>query len=234
MTTIEGPAIGTLSLSTVVDPVNPRGIVDLINNSSIAILNSATTGTIGGVTAFSFNGDDPSGTAKLVRINNVLNTGTSDANWCMETWCYFINSVNQNVIHMSGDINGNSWCLPPIHVDSNRITGVLWNNGPYTVQDTEDIVLNKWYHVILTWDSTNYFRLFVNGVLKSTNSYMNHYTASGSNNYCFLGGATFVGCSNSKTKNLNGGIGYFSFRNKLMTQIDVDKQFNSLRGRFSI
>ena len=234
MTAKEGPAIGTGSLITVVDPSNPKGIVDLINNSSITIQNNATTSTFGGVTAFAFTGEAASSGAKRIRVNNVLNTGVANGNWCMETWCYFSSSSPANVIHMSSDSNGNAWCLPPIHVASNRITTVLWYNGAYTAQDTEDIVLNKWYHIVACWDSTNYLRLFIDGKLKATNSSMTNYTASGSDNYCFLGGATFVGCANSQANNLNGGIGYFAFRNTIMSLTDVDKQFNSLRSRFNI
>lgn len=234
MTAKEGPAIGTGSLITVVDPSNQRGIVDLINNSSITVQNSATTSTFGGVTAFAFTGEAAASGAKRVRVNNVLNTGINNGNWCMETWVYFSSTAAANVIHMSADSGGNSWCLPPIYVSSNRINSVLWMNGAYSVQDTEDIILNKWYHIVACWDSTNYLRLFINGKLKATNSSMTNYTASGSDNYCFLGGAVFVGCANSQANNLNGGIGYFAFRNTTMSLTDIDKQFNSLRGRFGI
>lgn len=234
MTAKEGPVVGTSNLQTIVDPSNTKGMVDLLNNSSITIQNSATTATFGGVTAFAFTGEAAASGAKRVRVNNVLNTGVNNGNWCMETWVYFSSSAAANVIHMSLDSNGSSWCLPPIYVASNRITTVLWNNGPYAAQDTDDIVINKWYHIVACWDSTNYLRLFINGKLKATNSSMTNYTASGSNNYCFLGGATFVGCSNSQANNLNGGIGYFAFRNKLMTAAEIDNQFNSLRSRFGI
>jgi hypothetical protein len=94
MTAKEGPVVGTSNLQTIVDPSNTKGIVDLLNNSSITIQNSATTATIGGVTAFAFTGEAASSGAKRVRVNNVLNTGVNNGSWCMETWVYFKRSSN--------------------------------------------------------------------------------------------------------------------------------------------
>jgi hypothetical protein len=224
----------TENLQVVVDPGNPKGIADLVGKSALSFLGDAPqVASIGGTSAFVFTGQTSGPSNRLIRVENVLFSGVSDGSWCMETWCRPTDTANQNIVHMSGGNDGTGWCLPPLHINTGIFRGLLWQNGAMFVVGPS-VVANQWIHLTLAWDLSNNLRLFVNGSLYAQNTDHVNYTASGTNNFCFIGGAPVTSCSNNQQRNFAGGIGYFSFKNRAVTVGEVRQNFNALRGRFGI
>jgi hypothetical protein len=92
--------------------------------------------------------------------------------------------------------------------------------------------LNTWYYVVLIFDYTaGAQRLYVNGVLQAEQTGIT-YAASGSNNYLFIGQQN-PGVDN--TGMFAGKIGHFHvYGGKALTQAEIRKNFNSLRGRYGV
>ena len=227
------PKISKQNIQLVVDAANPKGLKDLINNKSIDVYGNTNTSLYNGAVAWNFSGEVPSSSAKTFRINNVPNTGISDGDWAMEVWVYPTTTGSENIIHMSSSNSSTGWCLPCIQMRSGKFSGHLWQNGPQYV-DSNSFTSNKWHNVVVTWDITNKFRIFVNSELQGTNSSFVNYTASNVDNYIWLGGPIQTGCSGNQGKNFTGGIAYLAFRNSVITEDIIKNNFNALRGRFGI
>jgi len=239
------PGIGTENLECVVDAENPKGLIDLISQSTITVYGNTTTTSYGGATAWNFSGDSPpSSSSKSFRINEVPNSGAAgspsgEAPWSCEVWVYPTSATSQNIIHLSSNNSSTGWCLPCIQMSNgNRFAGHLWQNGPQYVY-SEVKTANQWYNVHVTWDATNAFRIFVNGELEGTNTGFTLQTSSGyyggsGNNYMWIGGPIQTGCSGNQGRNFTGGIAYFAFRYRVMSESEIKKNYQALKGRFGL
>ena len=88
-----------------------------------------------------------------------------------------------------------------------------------------------WYHVVLTWDYNNNTQsLYVNGVLNDSQSGIN-YSASGSNNYIFLGDDN-PGANN--TGMFGGKYGEFRIYNKSLSSTEVLNNYNATKSRYGL
>ena len=90
---------------------------------------------------------------------------------------------------------------------------------------------SAWYHVVLTWDYNNNTQsLYVNGVLNDSQSGIN-YSASGSNNYIFLGDDN-PGANN--TGMFGGKYGEFRIYNKSLSSTEVLNNYNATKSRYGL
>lgn len=239
------PKITIDNLECVVDAGNPKGLEDLISQSTIDVYGNTTTTTYNGATAWNFSGDSPpNSSSKSFRINEVPNSGAAGspsglAPWSCEVWVYPTSATNQNIIHLSSNNSSTGWCLPCIQMSNgNRFAGHLWQNGAQYVY-SEVKTANQWYNVHVTWDATNAFRIFVNGELEGTNTNFTLQTSSGyyggsGNNYMWIGGPIQTGCSGNQGRNFTGGIAYFAFRYRVMSESEIKKNYQALKGRFGL
>lgn len=99
-----------------------------------------------------------------------------------------------------------------------------WGNyGAYASVTTFN--LNTWYHVCLTFDTTNGMTLYVNGALDST--YTAQKTGLPGNGECDI--AQFAGGNL-----LNGYIGQALCYNRPITATETLQNFNAVRARYGI
>ena len=159
-------------------------------------------------------------------------TGTSTTSVSWGLWVY-PQSTSGNIMSMSSTNPQGSWNMPPISASSQIFRGKIWNNsqissGTYT--------LNRWYYLTLVWnysansvESGQFF--YVNGELQGSQTNIS-YSASGANNFIFLG-QTNPGADN--TGMFRGKYGIFHiYGNKALTSQEVQQNYYALKGRFGL
>jgi hypothetical protein len=102
------------------------------------------------------------------------------------------------------------------------------STGGTEVQGTsKSLSLNNWYYIIGVRDaSANQVKLYVNGVLESTNTFSGSLSVKSSvNNF---GGLRHL------TNYLNANVSSVVVYNRALTAAEISQNFNALRGRFSI
>ena len=129
----------------------------------------------------------------------------------------------------------NGGWVPGIYIDSNnklRITcfwGVTTGGGYVT---SNDVIYNKWYNIVHTFDSSNNRRVYIDGLLVST--IVGSQASYSSTFYLILGGGTASGWPNDPGASMRGSISTFSFYRKVLSQSEVLQNYNALRGRFNL
>jgi hypothetical protein len=102
------------------------------------------------------------------------------------------------------------------------------STGGTEVQGTsKSLSLNNWYYIIGVRDaSANQVKLYVNGVLESTNTFSGSFSVKSSTNN--FGGLRHL------TNYLNANVSSVVVYNRALTAAEIQQNFNALRGRFSI
>lgn len=122
--------------------------------------------------------------------------------------------------------------------NTNRLQSSIYDNSVYLqsggVNITPYLDTNTWYHIVYTINSTS-AKMYVNGTLTGSVNHINStYSGHSSNNAT----ETTLGTYNSPSA---GYGGYTNFRlnmtrwyNKVLSQEEVLRNFNSVKGRFNI
>ncbi|MGB4743582.1 MAG: LamG-like jellyroll fold domain-containing protein [Flavobacteriaceae bacterium] len=154
--------------------------------------------------------------------------GSSSSNLTWELWVNPSDSSG-NVMSMSNTNPQSSWNMPPIAASGSKFIAKIWNNSILYADNTYS--QGTWYHLVLTWDyNTNTQSLYVNGVLNDFQSGIN-YSASGANNYLFLGDDN-PGANN--TGMFGGKYGEFRVYNKALSSSEVLNNYNATKGRYGL
>lgn len=225
------PSIVTSGLMLCLDAANIKSYsgsgttwTDLTGNGKNGTLTNGPSYTSGVGGYFSFDGTDD-----YVLIGTVPNTGTStvSVSWCV--WVYPTSTAG-NIVSMSSVNPQGSWNMPPIAATGQKFRGKIWSNN--YLFSTTTYSLSTWYHLALVFDyAATAQRFYVNGVLQDSQSGIT-YSSSESDNYLFLGQSN-PGADN--TGNFAGRMAYFSvYGGKALTDAEVQRNFNAMRGRFGV
>ena len=147
------------------------------------------------------------------------------------TWELWVNpsDTDGNIMSMSNSNPQGGWNMPPIAASGSKFIAKKWNNNILYSDNTYS--QGTWYHVVLTWDYNNNTQsLYVNGVLNDSQSGIN-YSASGSNNYIFLGDDN-PGANN--TGMFGGKYGEFRIYNKSLSSTEVLNNYNATKSRYGL
>jgi hypothetical protein len=117
-----------------------------------------------------------------------------------------------------------------IGVSANRL-GISFNDGSAWngIQNTYNISIGTWYHLVATWDGTN-IRLYVNGVLESTSSDLSSKTWNTSSSTLDIGGysgnsSTSTNCDISNTR---------IYHDKALTSAEVKQNYRNTKSRYGL
>lgn len=226
--------------SSVADTVIEDGLflsVDASNSNSYS--GSGTTWT--DLTGNGFNGTlingtsyDPNnrksivtdGSNDYILFGPLPYVGSSNSNLTWELWVNPSDS-DGNIMSMSNRNPQGTWNMPPIAASGGKFIAKIWNNNILYADNTYS--QGNWYHVVLTWDYDNNTQsLYVNGALNDSQSGIN-YSASGSNNYIFLGDDN-PGANN--TGMFGGKYGEFRIYNKSLSSTEVLNNYNATKSRY--
>jgi len=216
-----GPNLVTDGLVLCLDAGNTRSYpgsgttwTDLTPNAAnITLVNSPThTAGVNGYFTFA-SASSQRGTGSA---SNVIPTTA----YTKSVW-FYLNTIADNNL-LSSDTGG--------HFMWFNSTSTMYNGhtdwASYTSYgSTATFSTSTWYHVSLTFNTTDGFVLYINGIIDST------YTAQKT---AHTGtGATNVG-SFATGNLLNGRIASAMCYNRSLTSAEVLQNFNALRGRFGI
>ena len=151
---------------------------------------------------------------------------------------WFKATANGVILHQTTAANNgaNDGWVPGIYIDSNnklRIT-CFWGGSVFSgvYISSNDVIYNKWYNIVHTFDSSNNRRVYIDGLLVSTiNGAQVSYSSTF---YLILGAGTASGWTNDPASGMRGSISFFSFYKKILSQSEVLQNYNSLRGRFNL
>jgi hypothetical protein len=128
-------------------------------------------------------------------------------------------STNNNII--SGDVSGmHAFWL----AGGNKLNA--GHNGSWsTVVSTTTLALNTWYFGAVTFNTTNGWVLYLNGVRESTSSNTTTFTGTGK----ILIGA-YVLADNLFT----GRISFAQVYNRVLSDVEIQQNYNALKSRFNL
>jgi len=150
---------------------------------------------------------------------------------------WFKATANGVILHQTTAPNNgtNGGWVPAVYIDSNnklRIT-CFWGvgtGGGYV--SSNDVIYNKWYNIVHTFDSSNNRRVYIDGILVST--IVGSQASYSSTFYLILGAGAASGWPNDPATGMIGSISNFSFYRKTLLQTEILQNYNALKGRFKL
>ena len=244
MGTTYNPPIVTDGLVFCVDAANQRSYPK--SGTTWSDLVGSNNGTLTNTDNSNFSTDN-GGVINLDATNEYLKIAgpkpTTNMSICL--WFYPLSS-NNSFWHkmLIFPYGATSWTLPyasyqmavsNYQVGSSKIKAFFsvdnnWSSN--NAVDTDTIVFNRWYYAVGTFDS-GVMKLYVNGVLKSTNDRSSAGTSiiyHSSNRTDLMLGTNaeyFVG------ESFNGGMAHVSIYDKTLTADEVRQNYEATVGRFS-
>lgn len=223
------PSIVTDGLVTYLDAANPRSYAgsgttwtDLSGVSGNGTLSS-------GSYASSNMGSISGAILASIPFNNRIPTGSSQ-----RTLCCFFNCSNSSsgceVFGIGG--NGGAGNRSALWVGTDAAIGVECQGcGVFTSNWPG---LNKWVYLCAVFPAgatlVNSFKLYVNGFEPSSTSVGTNYSLNTAYNEFIVGGVP----GSSGSHRFFGNISSVQLYNRALSQLEVQQNFNALRGRFNI
>ena len=99
------------------------------------------------------------------------------------------------------------------------------NGSWYLAQTTTTMSLNQWYFVAGTFNTTDGYKVYHNGVLEGSSNNVNTWSTSAND--------TYIGAF-SAANNFSGKINNVMVYNRALTDSEIMQNFNALRGRYSL
>ncbi len=226
------PSIVTNGLVLYLDAANPRSypgsgttwtdLSGVSGNGSLSGSGGYTSSNMGYVI---FNG----GTLVDVPFNSRFPTGSSQRTLCSFFNCTSIQDGEElfGIGGNSGNGNRSSlWIGTDVGLGVEcQGCGVFTYNWPG---------LNKWVYLCAVFPSgataVNSFKLYVNGFEPSSTFAGTNFTLNSSSLQCLVGGVP----GSSGSHRFNGNVSSVQLYNRALSQLEVQQNFNALRGRFNI
>jgi hypothetical protein len=209
--------VGTYQVGTVTMDIANK-IFDVSGNSNTTSVNNGTTYSLGNGGYFSFDATNDSLSASSF-YKHQTTTGT------IAGWAYPTEATSDRYIMGVGgnEVTGTNRAI--------RVNGGNWSTVSYggSTEDFNSIVavqLNTWQYVVFTWNGTT-VNFYFNGV---------QYTTTKSGMVTPTGTQIRIGNASwsSSASWWSGRIGPIQVYNKTLSQVEVNQNFNALRGKFGI
>lgn len=242
-----GPKVESSQLVAAFDAGNTKSYVgigttwnDLSGRSNTGALTYGPTynSSNGGAIVF-----DGSNDCVVVNSNASVLSNTA---YTKTVWFYITSfATNNNLI--SGGNNGRH----AFSVSSSNKLQAGHNSTWNTISSPTPLSLNTWYHAAVTFSTTTGWRLYLNGVLDSTNSSTSTvfpaydvadalfaevpYGVGYGATTTFLGsGEILLGGYGTGSNAFSGRISNASVYNQVLSATEIQQNFNALRARFGI
>jgi len=212
------PMVMDASLKLLLDAGSPTSYpgsgstwTDLSGNSNnVTLYNSPTYSTLnGGMLTFN-------GSYGLTTSTSVL----SSTAYTKMAWFRFAGLGGPNNI-----ISGNGEDHAFWGGNSTKLRAGHQNTGFVALQSITDLVPNVWFFGAVSFNTTTGWKLYLNGKLEATSSNTTTFTGVGN---IEIGG--FAGAGNY----LNGDIAIAGVYNRVLTDAEIQQNFNADRARFGI
>ena len=143
----------------------------------------------------------------------------SNVNYTKIAWFYITNLVTSNNIISGGNTGQHAFWT----AGTNKLNA--GHNGNWTtVTSTTTLVINTWYCGAVTFDTTNGWKLYVNGVQEDTDSNTTTFTGTGDIQI----GRYQLG------NNYTGRIAIAQIYNRVLSATEILQNYNAQKGRFGL
>jgi hypothetical protein len=236
ITSSGGYTIHTFTSSGTFTPTEWIGPTNLssLNNTTLTPFN-VTRGTSNGGSL------DFSGTSSYINLSSNPQAGLTAASY--EFWCRPTSLPGSGGYHQMYIQESSTWIALYnvgyvfFGIDLNNGSGWFDNNGGSATgaRTTSTLSANSNYHVCYSWNGST-VSVYLNGVLEASVSTLQ--ASNGRQNVTQLGPGTTsrnIGSRYDGTStNWIGSINLVQFYNRALSQVEVQQNFNALRGRFGI
>jgi hypothetical protein len=185
---------------------------------------SKLTGTFNGTITYSSGSLTFDGTSGYVTANDLGNLST----WSCEAWAYKTASTAGLPTFICNAYPGinNKVNFALGHVSTNSTWGCGFYDGTWHYSPTITPSLNTWYHVAGTYNGA-VLSLYINGVSQGTpTSYVGTPTSSTA--------GIRIGRRWDNPEYFTGKIAAVKIYNRALTEVEIQQNFNALRGRFGL
>jgi len=239
MAGIAAPNIVKDGLVFAVDPANQRSYpgsgnncFNLVNLSHTGSLLGDTT-TIKNPTTFVFDHDNDDDKISF-QIPSTLNLTTA---LTLEAWInqeQLPSSAHGDGVISVGNGSSNSGNYEFTTLNNKSIYFRMSTSGTKVYNPTDiTIDLNKWYHIVCTFDTSTTMEVYINSVRVGTGSTTAQSQIINTNNNIFYIGQRHVHSSgNSST--FGGFISACKIYNRALSASEVLQNYNALKGRFGL
>ena len=177
-----------------------------------------TTSTPGGSTAIVLDGSSYAQDQTGIAASTLYN-------YTLDVWFYSAAGQSASIIGEGGQANLGGWNVTIISVESNTISVGFWIGGVYRLS-LGSYTANTWTHVSYSYNNTTGAVVgYVNGQRIATGTATKQWP---SNIFYTTGGGM------NPFGNFTGRIGAFKSYTAILTDAQVNQNFNALRSRFGI
>ena len=154
----------------------------------------------------------------------VAGTPLNTASYTKSLWFWLNTVTDNNLLSFDNGVGTGHYMF--FGGTSTLYTGhTAWSGFPTTYGSVTSFSTGRWYHVAVTFNTTDGMAIYVNGVLDST--YTTQKTASAS-------AAINIGCYAVAGNLLNGRATEIACYNRSLTATEVLQNYTATRGIFSI
>tara|TARA_A100001201_G_scaffold7269_3_gene11694 strand:- start:37369 stop:41496 length:4128 start_codon:yes stop_codon:yes gene_type:complete len=196
------------------------------NGHSATINGSPTWGTynLGGVTYNYFNLD---GSSQYMTIpqNTILDFKSPTT---MQLWIYKDNTTREWIIDKANGGSGSyGWQLLVTNASVFRFQVHNTSNGTAEADTSTTVSIETWYHIVVTGDGNNVYKIYLNGSLEGTGTLSG--TLSVNTNGVTIGKYSLAG-----GYEYDGRIGMVKFHNRTFSATEVATAYNNTKGTYGI
>jgi hypothetical protein len=164
------------------------------------------------------------GSNDYVSFNNIIPIGDSSKSVFIWFKSVTVISTRQWLFYSGTETNGGRFAL---EIESSKFTFNYFNAA---IQPTT-LTTNTWYYAGVTYNSTTkQLLIYVNGVLQSTTTFpvatISINTGNGATNY--------IGNIFNASIPLNGSVAITQIYNKVLSQSEINQNYNALKSRFGL
>jgi hypothetical protein len=219
MSLSHSPSIVTSGLTLCLDAANPKSYPGSGNTWTDLSPNSANATKGGGVTYNSGNNGYMSFDGTGYYATNTSKVTVNKTAYTKMAFIYPTSFATSNNI-ISGGTDLHAFWLA-----GGNILNIGHNYAWSLAVTTTTMSINNWYFVAATFDTTNGFKIYHNGLQEGSSS--NKTVFNGTSNDTFIGA---YGYGN----NFSGRISSAMIYNRALTSTEILQNFNALRGRYGI
>lgn len=228
--TIYGPNIVNDGLFLYLDAANSKSYI----SGSTAWNDLTTYGNNGSLINGPTFSSESGGNFYLDGIDDYINLGSSSAgsntsDYTIEIVVKTVDSVGKSFVGRGRDGAGSGWSIN-LGTDNGNYPafGVVTTSpfSSYYAISTTSLQENVWYHLVGVYDYSSSVNIYVNGVLDKTNNAPGFTLRSSSDGFNI--GSIEVGTT------FNFNIANLKIYNRVLTQEEIQRNYNAMRSRFGL
>ena len=171
------------------------------------------------------------GTNDYVTIGDKLDLGLG--NYTFSCW-FKLNSVSGYQCIFSKSIADYATNRYALYIDNNKLKSFMQgdlSSGDVDFSSALTLTTNTWYHITSVYDRSGTLKLYVNGILDSSQAISQWQNVNIQTSYTFKIGA-YASPGDAPTFFTNGNITSFTAYNKALSAQEVSQNYNATKNRF--